>query len=289
MVETEEASRANRWNAVAFGFTHAWRSMLGRVIWKVGGYGASAPSTRNPSISPSLAQKPTRCNTLIRPGTSYCSPLRRCKQTEIENLTGDGGRRCCAEFWCVQLIIYKETKESKPWASVAMQPSENRNTVAVQRPQQAKPRQSQKLQPRTPSILIFHLPPAEVLLSSVARLGALELSQLAGPFQVRGEYPSRVSENRLLNLFKAVGRECQQQGDPVGSPRISGDRDRMCDTRANIRTSFPKTAASRDLLGWVVEAVRIEETANQDLDRGPTRRSAHAWPAWAQEQNPRVH
>jgi hypothetical protein len=134
-----------------------------------------------------------------------------------------------------------------------MQPSENRNTVAVQRPQQAKPRQSQKLQPRTPSILIFHLPPAEVLLSSVARLGALELSQLAGPFQVRGEYPPegplRVSENRLLNLFKAVGRECQQQGDPVGSLRISGDRDRMCDTRANIRTSFSKTAASRDLLG----------------------------------------
>lgn len=37
-----------------------------------------------------------------------------------------------------------------------------------------------------PSILIFHLPPAEFLLSSVARLvlgGALELSQLAGSFQ----------------------------------------------------------------------------------------------------------
>jgi hypothetical protein len=72
MVETEEASRANRWNAVAFGFTHAWRSVLGSVMWKVGGYGASAPpSTRNPSISPALAQKPTRCNTLIRPGISY--------------------------------------------------------------------------------------------------------------------------------------------------------------------------------------------------------------------------
>jgi hypothetical protein len=35
-----------------------------------------------------------------------------------------------------------------------------------------------------PSILIFHLPPAEFLLSSVALLGALELSQLAGSFQV---------------------------------------------------------------------------------------------------------
>ena len=33
-------------------------------------------------------------------------------------------------------------------------------------------------------MLIFHLPPAEFLLSSVALLGALELSQLAGSFQV---------------------------------------------------------------------------------------------------------
>jgi hypothetical protein len=115
---------------------------------------------------------------------------------------------------CVQLIIYKETKESKPWVSVSIsiQPSENTNTVAVH----ARNKQNQdKLETTTsqPSILIFHLPPAEVLLSSVARLGALELSQLTGSFQILGEYPPRVSETRLLNLFKAVGRDVNEQGE----------------------------------------------------------------------------
>jgi hypothetical protein len=153
---------------------------------------------------------------------------------------------------CVQLIIYKETKESKPWVSVSIsiQPPENRNTVAVH----ARNKQNQdNLKNYNLAPIHTDLPPparAEVLLSRVARLGALGLSQLAGPFQVRGEYPPRVSETRLLNLFKAVGRECQQQGDPVGSPRISGDRYRMCDYSGDIRTSFPKTAAAnRDLLG----------------------------------------
>jgi hypothetical protein len=66
-----------------------------------------------------------------------------------------------------------------------MQPSENRNTVAVH----ARNKQTKTISKTTtsqPSILIFHLPPAAVLLSSVARLGALELPQLAGSFQVRG-------------------------------------------------------------------------------------------------------
>ena len=96
MVETEEASRANRWNAVAFGWVYSrWRSVEG------GGYGASAPSARNLSISRALAQKPTRCNTLISFRDILLLTVEK-MQAELENLTGDGGRRCCAEFRCVQ-------------------------------------------------------------------------------------------------------------------------------------------------------------------------------------------
>jgi len=69
-------------------------------------------------------------------------------QAEIEYLTGDGGHDAARNFWCVQSIIYKETKESKPWVSVSMQPSENRDIVAVHARNKQKPRQSQKLQPR---------------------------------------------------------------------------------------------------------------------------------------------
>jgi hypothetical protein len=52
---------------------------------------------------------------------------------------------------------------------------------------------------RPASILIFHLPPAlaEVLLSSVALLGALELSQLAGSFQV----PETLSPSLKGHIF----------------------------------------------------------------------------------------
>jgi hypothetical protein len=83
------------------------------------------------------------------------------------------------------------------------------------RPQQAKPKKISKLQPRTPSILIFHLPPAEVLLSSVARLGALELSQTSrlvpSPWRIPPEgcrksggstYPKRSDET------STTGRSC---------------------------------------------------------------------------------
>jgi hypothetical protein len=193
---------------------------------------------------------------------------------------------------CVQLIIYKETKESKPWVSVSIsiQPSENTNTVAVH----ARNKQNQD------NLKNYNLAPIRTDLPPPARRSP--------PLQRRpSRRPRTLPTSRLVpSPWRNTPRGCRKTGcstylkrsdenvnaraiDPVGSLRISGDRYRMCDTRANIRTSFPKTAASRDLLGWVVEAVRIEETANQDLDRGPTRRSAHAWPAWAQEQNPRVH
>jgi hypothetical protein len=51
--------------------------------------------------------------------------------------------RCCAEFWCVQLIIYKENEESKPWVTVSIQPSENRNTATVHARNKQNPRKSQ--------------------------------------------------------------------------------------------------------------------------------------------------
>ena len=76
------------------------------------------------------------------------------------------------------MIIYKETKKANPGVSVSIQPSENRNTVAVH----ARNKQTNQDSLKNYNLATIHtdLPPparAQVLLSSVARLGALELSQ----------------------------------------------------------------------------------------------------------------
>jgi hypothetical protein len=221
------------------------------------------------------------CYLLTRSGTPYYQPLRRCEQissilmarsahhaailrldlgfalstiekmqAEIEYLTGDGGHAAARNFWCVQLIIYKENEESKPWVSVSMQPSENRNAVAVH----ARNKQNQD------NLKNYNLAPIRTDLPPPARRSP--------PLQRRpSRRPRTLPTSRLVpSPWRNTPRGCRKTGcstylkrsdenvnaraiDPVGSLRISGDRYRMCDTRANIRTSFPKTAASRDLLG----------------------------------------
>jgi hypothetical protein len=136
-------------------------------------------------------------------------------QAEIENLTGDGGRRCCAEFWLCT-IDHIQRNERKQTLGILIHihtTFRKRKHRRSTRPQQTKPRQA-----RNYNLATIHTdlsPPAraEVLLSRVARLGALELSQPAGSFQILGEYPPRVSETRLLNLFKAVRRDVNEQGE----------------------------------------------------------------------------
>lgn len=75
----------------------------------------------------------------------------------------------------IQVQHQRENKPGYPYSRRKI------NTIADAFNKQASKSQSYSL---APSILIFHLPPAEFLLSSVALLGALELSQLAGSFQV---------------------------------------------------------------------------------------------------------
>jgi hypothetical protein len=162
------------------------------------------------------------CYLLTRSGTPYYQPLRRCEQissilmarsahhaailrldlgfalstiekmqAEIEYLTGDGGHAAARNFWCVQLIIYKENEESKPWVyririDATFRKQKHRRST---RPQQAKPRQSQNYNLAT---IHTDLPPPARRSPPLQRRPSRRprtLSQLAGSFQVRGEYP----------------------------------------------------------------------------------------------------
>jgi len=102
---------------------------------------------------------------------------------DVVNVAGsqlrDSGRGSARKF-C--LCIYLSTTLTRKQTWVSIQPSKKRRTPS-QTPSQQANKQCHDYN-LAPSILIFHLPPAEFLLSSVALLGALELSQLAGSFQV---------------------------------------------------------------------------------------------------------
>lgn len=125
-------------------------------------------------------------------------------QTETEYLTGDGGHAAARNSGVYNDHIQRN-EESKPWVSVSIQPSENRKTVAVH----ARNKQTKtisKLQPRT---IHTELPPPARRSPPLQRRPSrrprtLPTSRLVpSPWRI----PPRVSENRLLNLFKAVGRD----------------------------------------------------------------------------------
>jgi hypothetical protein len=146
VAETEEASRANRWNAVAFGFTHAWRSVLESVMWKVGGYEASVSTVNGIRVS----HRHAKVNALQHSDSSWDTLLLTIEkmQAEIENLTGDGGRRCCAEF-LVCTIDHTQRNERKQTLGYPYPCNlPKTETPSQYTPATSRPRQSQKLQPR---------------------------------------------------------------------------------------------------------------------------------------------
>jgi hypothetical protein len=157
------------------------------------------PSRRCEQISSILMARSAHHAAILRLDLGFALSTIEKVQTEIENLTGDGGRRCCAEF----LVCTIDHTQNLPKTETPSQYN-------------ARNKQNQdNLKNYNLATIHTDLPPPASCSPPLQRRPSrrLELSQPAGPFQVRGEYPPRVSETRLLNLSKAVGRECQQQGD----------------------------------------------------------------------------